>query len=103
MSPRKKARSRAARTRATDAASDGVRPPRKKRNNQPRTASGKRASTALMAIAALDAREGLRERTEAGHRAAGREPPSQESDSRQAGAVVRKVDSDIRTFAIPVT
>jgi uncharacterized protein (TIGR00730 family) len=103
MSPRKKARRRVPKASATDAATDGTRPPRKTRNSQPRTASGKRASTALMAIAALDSREGLRERTEAGHRAAGREPPSQESDSRQAGAVLRKVDSDIRTFAIPVT
>ncbi|HEU4993407.1 MAG TPA: TIGR00730 family Rossman fold protein [Gemmatimonadaceae bacterium] len=103
MPPRKKRRSRAASSTATDAMTDGARPKRKSRNSQPRTASGKRASTALMAIAALDSREGLRERTEAGHRAAGRKPPSEESEARQAGAVVRKVDTDIRTFAIPVT
>jgi len=70
-------------------------------DNTPRTASGKRASTEQMAIAAHDAQEGLRERTEAGHLAAGRLPPSQEGIGRRSGAV-RKVDQDIRTFA-PVT
>ena len=55
-----------------------------------------------MASAALDAQEGLRERTEAGHQAAGRTPPSQEGTGRRAGAV-RKVDDDIRTYATPVT
>ena len=70
-------------------------------DNSPRTASGKRASTQLMASAALDAQEGLRERTEAGHIAAGRTPPSQENTGRRSGAV-RKVDQDIRTFA-PIT
>ena len=67
----------------------------------PRTASGKRASTELMASAAHDAQEGLRERTEAGHIAAGRTPPSQEGAGRHSGAV-RTVDQDIRTFA-PIT
>src|SRR5688572_7709712 len=76
--------------------------PRPTRDSQPRTASGKRASTQLMASAALDAQEGLRERTEAGHLAAGRTPPSQESTARRSGAV-RKVDDDIRSFALPVT
>ena len=70
-------------------------------DNSPRTASGKRASTQLMAIAQQDAQEGLRERTEAGHLAAGRTPPSQESTGRRSGAV-RKVDQDIRTFS-PIT
>jgi uncharacterized protein (TIGR00730 family) len=87
-------------------------PPRKKprapkesrapRAPQPRTASGKRASTQLMATAQADATEGLRERTEAGHIAAGRTPPSQESTGRRSGAV-RKVDEDIRTFLMPRT
>jgi len=44
----------------------------------------------------------LRERTEAGHLAAGRTPPSQESTARRTGAV-RKVDDAIRTFSPPVT
>jgi uncharacterized protein (TIGR00730 family) len=77
-------------------------PTRSRRDSQPRTASGKRASTQLLASAALDAQEGLRERTEAGHIAAGRTPPSQESAARRSGAV-RKVDEDIRTFSPPVT
>jgi uncharacterized protein (TIGR00730 family) len=76
-------------------------PDQEPQDSTPRTASGKRASTQLMAIAAHDAQEGLRERTEAGHLAAGRTPPSQEGTGRRAGAV-RHVDSDIRTFA-PVT
>lgn len=56
----------------------------------------------LMAIAALDSREGLRARNEAGHLAAGRKPPSQDVPSRRSGAV-RKIDHDIRTFTAPVT
>ena len=67
-------------------------------DGQARTASGKRASTQLMAVAQAGATEGLRERTEAGHLAAGRTPPSQEAGGRRSGAV-RKVDSDIRTFS----
>jgi uncharacterized protein (TIGR00730 family) len=74
---------------------------KKPRTSQPRTASGKRASTQLLVTAQHDAQEGLRERTEAGHIAAGRTPPSQESPARRSGAV-KKVDHDIRTFA-PVT
>ena len=66
-------------------------------DGQARTASGKRASTQLMAVAQADATEGLRERTEAGHLAAGRTPPSQEGAGRRSGAV-KKVDSDIRTY-----
>ena len=77
-------------------------PPRTRRDSQPRTASGKRATTQLLASAALNAQEGLRERTEAGHIAAGRMPPSLESATRRSGAV-RKVDEDIRTFSPPVT
>ena len=76
--------------------------PRRRRTSEPRTASGKRASTQLMAIAQLDAQEGLRERTEAGHIAAGRTPPSQESAARRSGAV-KKIDHDLRTYAVPVT
>jgi len=67
-------------------------------DGQARTASGKRASTQLMAVAQADATEGLRERTEAGHLAAGRTPPSQEGAGRRSGAV-KKIDSDIRTYA----
>jgi uncharacterized protein (TIGR00730 family) len=80
---------------------DDAPPPRTRRDSQPRTASGKRASTQLLASAGLDAQEGLRERTEAGHIAAGRTPPSMEGAGRRSGAV-RKIDDDIRTF-LPVT
>jgi uncharacterized protein (TIGR00730 family) len=91
-------------TRPTKPTPDGAEPPApKRRHSQPRTASGKRATTQLLASAALDAQEGLRERTEAGHAAAGRTPPSQESAARRAGAV-KKVDDAIRTYAtLPVT
>jgi uncharacterized protein (TIGR00730 family) len=76
-------------------------PKPRRRDSQPRTASGKPASTELLATAEHRARQGLRERTEAGHLAAGRTPPSQEGAGRRSGAV-RKVDEDIRTFS-PVT
>src|SRR5689334_21022193 len=60
----------------------------------PRTASGKKADPTLMADAAQNALEGLRERTEQGHLKAGRTPPSQVSASRSAGAS-REVDDSI--------
>src|SRR3954469_9222583 len=66
-----------------------------------RTASGKKASPELLAEASATAREGARERTEAGHRAAGRTPPSEKSPSRSSGAV-RVIDDSIRSFA-PIT
>jgi uncharacterized protein (TIGR00730 family) len=68
----------------------------------PRTASGKRAGPAQLAVAQAEATEGLRERTEAGHRAAGRTPPSQTSPMRVTGAA-RKVDDDLRDLVAPVT
>src|SRR4051812_37640590 len=92
MPPRKKAASPP----TPEAAKKGA------RNSQLRTASGKRASTQLMATAEFEAQEGLRERTEAGHLAAGRTPPSQASPARASGPV-RKVDDDIRTFNLPIT
>jgi uncharacterized protein (TIGR00730 family) len=67
----------------------------------PRTASGKKSTPQTLAEATLTAQEGLRERTEAGHRAAGRTPPSQEQPARSAGAA-RIVDDAIRSFA-PIT
>jgi hypothetical protein len=62
------------------------------------TASGKKADPVLLAAATLGSQEGLRERTEAGHRAAGRTPPSQASDKKTAGAT-RIVDDDIRSYS----
>jgi len=66
-----------------------------------RTASGKKASPEVLAEASTTAREGLRERTEAGHRMAGRTPPSEKSPARSSGAV-KVVDDSIRSYA-PVT
>jgi uncharacterized protein (TIGR00730 family) len=68
----------------------------------PRTASGKKSTPQTLAQATLTAQEGLRERTEAGHRAAGRTPPSESQPGRSAGAA-RVVDDAIRSFNLPVT
>ena len=68
----------------------------------PRTATGKRSNPARLAVAQAEAQEGLRERTEEGHRAAGRTPPSQKSNQRSSGAT-RKIDDDLRDFIGPVT
>ncbi len=68
----------------------------------PRTASGKKSSPAMLAKASENAREGYRERTEAGHRAAGRTPPSEKTPIRSAGAA-RVIDDAIRSFTGPVT
>src|SRR6478609_8498806 len=58
-----------------------------------RTASGKKASPQVLAEASATAREGTRERTEAGHRAAGRTRPS---------GAVKVIDDSIRSYA-PIT
>jgi uncharacterized protein (TIGR00730 family) len=75
---------------------------RSTKSKSPRTASGKKASPEVLAEASLTAQEGLRERTEAGHRAAGRTPPSQKTQARQSGAA-RIIDDSIRTFKAPIT
>ena len=75
------------------------------------TATGKPADPAAMADAERRALEGVRERTEEGHRAAGRTPPSEAPQdgtvaTRSAGAArVRPVDESIRDYpgAIPAT
>ena len=72
------------------------------RKRSPRTASGKRSDPQLLAAAALEAQEYLKERTEAGHRAAGRTPPSEKTPARASGAT-RIVDDSIRSFVGPVT
>ena len=78
--------------------------PKKKstRKKAPRTATGKKADPASRAAAEQASREGLRERTEAGHRAAGRTPPSEDTESRAAGAT-RVVDEAIRSWTAPLT
>jgi uncharacterized protein (TIGR00730 family) len=68
----------------------------------PRTASGKKSTPQTLAEATITAQEGLRERTEAGHRAAGRTPPSEVQPARSVGAA-RVVDDAIRSIALPVT
>ncbi|HUX32415.1 MAG TPA: TIGR00730 family Rossman fold protein [Gemmatimonadaceae bacterium] len=55
----------------------------------PKTASGKRADPEVMDSAARESREGYRERTEAGHIAAGRQPPPR-----------RRVDDAIRDLMV---
>jgi len=94
IAKRKKAQPKAAGTKISTATSVN--------NRSPRTATGKRGNPAQLATAQAEAQEGLRERTEEGHRAAGRTPPSQVSKKRSAGAT-RKIDNDIRDFTVPVT
>jgi uncharacterized protein (TIGR00730 family) len=72
------------------------------KTRSPRTATGKRGNPARLAVAQAEAQEGLRERTEEGHRAAGRTPPSQMTNTRSSGAS-HKIDDDIRDFTGPVT
>ncbi|MDB4879942.1 MAG: hypothetical protein JWL60_1388 [Gemmatimonadetes bacterium] len=67
------------------------------RTKTPRTATGKRGGPAQLAAAQASATEGLRERTEEGHRAAGRTPPSQKSETHSVG-ITRKVDDDLRDY-----
>jgi uncharacterized protein (TIGR00730 family) len=68
----------------------------------PRTARGKRMDPENIAKAEHEAREWLRKRTEEGHRAAGREPPSETGAPRQVGAAEKAVDTALRTYT-PVT
>ncbi|HEX8717347.1 MAG TPA: TIGR00730 family Rossman fold protein [Gemmatimonadaceae bacterium] len=83
---------------------------RKKKPRRPSsavvTATGRAADLTKLAEAEHGAREGLRERTEAGHRKAGRTPPSQESAQRRSGAVKiteeRPIDQSLRDYFPPV-
>ena len=66
-------------------------------------AAGKKMDPDTLASAESKAMAGLRERTEVGHLAAGRVPPSQRSDAREAGAT-RVIDDSIRNvYVTPVT
>jgi uncharacterized protein (TIGR00730 family) len=76
----------------SDNGSTGKRPGRGK---APRTASGKRVNPEVLKRASADALAGTKERTEAGHRMAGRTPPSEVTSQRQSGAT-RKIDQSIR-------
>jgi uncharacterized protein (TIGR00730 family) len=81
---------------------DSAHPRKPSRRKHARTASGKKANPELLAEASKTAREGARERTEAGHLAAGRTPPSQETPARSVGSAV-VVDDAIRSFNGAVT
>jgi uncharacterized protein (TIGR00730 family) len=67
-----------------------------------RTATGKKMDPEKRASAEKDALAGLKERTEEGHRKAGRVPPSKQDATRLSGAT-RVIDDAIRTPWQPVT
>ena len=75
---------------------------RKRQAAAPRRPRRRKMDPAARASAESDSAAGLRERTEAGHIAAGRVSPSQVEASRQAGAT-RVIDDSIRNVAMPVT
>ena len=75
---------------------------RKGTRRRARTPTGKAADPTTLATAEHESREGLRERTEEGHIAAGRTPPSQKSDLRRSGSTKKVIDTSIRDFE-PVT
>ena len=74
---------------------------RKPRTKGPKSAGGNSMSPSRLLSASQEAVEGLKERTESGHRAAGRTPPSQSSTARTSGAH-RAIDTSIRDH-LPVT
>ena len=92
----------AARDRAPKAKVSVASDRKKVKAQAPRTATGKRADPERLAAAQAEAQDFLRERTEEGHRAAGRTPPSQRPVRRTSGAA-RKVDDDLRDLIQPVT
>lgn len=72
------------------------------RSKQARTPTGKRFNPEMQASAEEGARAGLKERTEEGHMAAGRTPPSQVPSARQVSAS-RVIDDAIRDYEEPIT
>ena len=96
---RRKTAKKRAPANAEKAARTAARPSKRKA----RTATGKKADPGTLAAAALDSQEGLRERTEAGHLAAGRTPPSQASSKRMSGATRVVLDDDIRSYTGLIT
>ena len=80
-----------------------LKPETKPRSKSARTASGKKANPALLAAAQQEAQQGARERTEEGHMAAGRVPPSQGVEKRVSGATARVIDDAIRDWRPPIT
>jgi uncharacterized protein (TIGR00730 family) len=96
MSPRKK-------TAATAATAPRAVAKKTRGAGTPRTASGKKAHPALLAAAEQESQRANRERTEEGHLAAGRVPPSHGVEKRVSGATERVVDDAIRDWRPPVT
>jgi hypothetical protein len=68
----------------------------KKRPSQPRTATAKQASAVTRARAEQESRDGLVERTEEGHRKAGREPSAEAAqaviDAHEAQAAATRAE-----------
>jgi hypothetical protein len=77
-----------------------VKAPRAARAAAPRSAAGKKMDLARLATAEARALKGVRERTERGHRAAGRVPPTEQGEHRARGAV-RIIDDSIRDPHLP--
>ncbi|HEU4641460.1 MAG TPA: TIGR00730 family Rossman fold protein [Gemmatimonadaceae bacterium] len=69
----------------------------------PRTATGKKSNPARQREAERESRDWLKQRTEEGHLAAGRTPPSLSGDARRAGATKIVVDQSIRNYTPPLT
>ena len=85
---------------ATGTPGDGTTPSRRR---APRTATGKTMNTELLASAAKAAQKGLRERTEEGHLAAGRTPPSRKTKKEVSTEKQLVIDEAIRDWRAPVT
>jgi uncharacterized protein (TIGR00730 family) len=73
--------------------------PKTRRKKSARTTTGKPMNPAVLASAEESSLAGLKERTEVGHLKAGRTPPSQVADTRQAGAT-RVIDEAIRDHVV---
>src|SRR5436190_23124165 len=73
-----------------------------RKGKSPRTAGGKRGNPEQLAASQAEATDWLRERTEEGHRAAGRTPPSQRGAMRPS-MPARRIDDDLRDVVGPVT
>ena len=73
--------------------------PKIRRKKSARTTTGKPMNPAVLASAEESSLAGLKERTEVGHMKAGRTPPSQVEETRQAGAT-RVIDEAIRDHVV---
>ena len=77
--------------------------PARRRKKSPRTAGGKKADAETLDRAERESLEGLRERTEEGHRAAGRTPPSESGARTTKGQTQKVIDTALRDLVVPVT